>query len=132
MASLLAVWTGTVSIIPRRIAIFPPHIDTRQAFVELVGDTVFRLCPLTESDAGEKINEMKGRVLLRGYRVSSAADEAAFRRVLLAISELVDACPEIPEMDINPLMVLPRGAIAADVRIRIGQPPVRTGRRVSY
>jgi acetyl coenzyme A synthetase (ADP forming)-like protein len=101
-------------------------------FVELVGDTVFRMCPLTETDAGEMVNELKGRVLLRGYRGSPPADEAAFRRVLLAISQLVDACPEILEMDINPLMVLPLGAIAADARIRIGHPPVRTGRRVSY
>jgi acyl-CoA synthetase (NDP forming) len=101
-------------------------------FVELVGDTVFRMCPLTETDAGEMVNELKGRVLLRGYRGSPPADEAAFRRALLAISQLVDACPEILEMDVNPLMVLPRGAIAADARIRIGHPPVRTGRRVSY
>jgi acyl-CoA synthetase (NDP forming) len=98
-------------------------------FVELVGDTAFRMCPLTEVDADEMINEMKGRILLRGYRGSPPADEAAFRRVLLAVSQLVDACPEIQEMDINPLLVLPRGAIAADVRIRVGQPPARTGRR---
>jgi acyl-CoA synthetase (NDP forming) len=101
-------------------------------FVELVGDTVFRMCPLAESDALEMVNEMKGRVLLRGYRGSPPADEAAFRRVLLAVSQLVDACPEIQEMDINPLLVLPRGAVAADVRIKVGKPPMRTGRRVSY
>jgi acetate---CoA ligase (ADP-forming) len=101
-------------------------------FVELVGDTVFRMCPLAEVDATEMVEEMKGRILLRGYRGSAPADEAAFRRVLLAVSQLVDACPEILEMDINPLMVLPRGAVAADVRIRIGHPPLRTGRRVSY
>jgi acyl-CoA synthetase (NDP forming) len=101
-------------------------------FVELVGDTVFRMCPLAEADALEMVSEMKGQVLLRGYRGSPPADEAAFRRVLLAVSQLVDACPEILEMDVNPLLVLPRGAVAADVRIRIGRPPARTGRRVSY
>jgi acyl-CoA synthetase (NDP forming) len=101
-------------------------------FVELVGDTVFRMCPLAETDALEMVSEMKGQVLLRGYRGSPPADEAAFRRVLLAVSQLVDACPEILEMDINPLLVLPRGAVAADVRIRLGRPPARTGRRVSY
>jgi acetate---CoA ligase (ADP-forming) len=101
-------------------------------FVELIGDTVFRMCPLAEVDAVEMVNEMKGQVLLRGYRGSPTADEAAFRRVLLAVSQLVDACPEIREMDINPLLVLPRGAVAADVRVGIGRPPARTGRRVSY
>lgn len=101
-------------------------------FVELVGDTVFRMSPLTETDAAEMVEEMKGRILLRGYRGAPPADESAFCRVLLAVSQLVDACPEIREMDINPLIVLPRGAVAADVRIRVGRPPERTGRRVSY
>jgi acetyl coenzyme A synthetase (ADP forming)-like protein len=101
-------------------------------FVELIGDTVFRMCPLAEADALEMVSEMKGRALLRGYRGAPPADEAAFRRVLLAVSQLVDACPEIQEMDINPLLVLPRGAVAADVRIRVGRLPARTGRRVSY
>jgi acetate---CoA ligase (ADP-forming) len=102
-------------------------------FVELVGDTVFRMCPLTEADAGEMVNEMKGKVLLRGYRGAPPVDEAAFRNILLAVSQLVDACPEIQEMDINPVMVLGHGAVAADVRVRIGPPaPGPAGRRISY
>ncbi len=102
-------------------------------FVELVGDTVFRMCPLSEADASEMIDEMKGKVLLRGYRGSAPADEAAFRLALLSISQLVDACPEILEMDINPMLVLAHGAVSADVRIRVG--PKSTGpagRRISY
>ncbi|OFW24499.1 MAG: hypothetical protein A3G21_18235 [Acidobacteria bacterium RIFCSPLOWO2_12_FULL_66_21] len=102
-------------------------------FVELVGDTVFRMCPLSEAESVEMVDEMKGRVLLRGYRGAPPVDEAAFRGVLLAASQLVDACPEIQEMDLNPVMVLPHGAVAADARIRVGPrasgPP---GRRISY
>jgi acetyl-CoA synthetase (ADP-forming) len=102
-------------------------------FVELVGDTVFRMCPLAEFDAAEMVNEMKGRVLLRGYRGAPPADECAFRGMLLRVSQLVDACPEIQEMDLNPVMVLPSGAVAADVRVRIGpRSPGPKGRRVSY
>ena len=102
-------------------------------FVELVGDTVFRMCPLGEFDAAEMINEMKGRVLLRGYRGAPPADECAFRAMLLRVSQLVDACPEIRELDLNPVMVLPSGAIAADARVRIGPKSLGPkGRRVSY
>jgi acyl-CoA synthetase (NDP forming) len=102
-------------------------------FVELIADTVFRMAPLTDVDAGEMIEEMKGRVLLRGYRGAPRADEAALRGVLVTISQLVDACPEILEMDINPLIVSARGAVAADVRIRVGPRAAGpTGRRVSY
>jgi acetate---CoA ligase (ADP-forming) len=115
-------------------AAFGPLVmaGTGGIFVEMVADTVFRMSPLTEADAGEMIDEMKGRVLLRGYRGAPPSDEAAFRRVLLRVSQLVDACPEIQEMDINPLIVLATGAVAADVRVRIGAAPVQTGRRISY
>jgi acetyl coenzyme A synthetase (ADP forming)-like protein len=102
-------------------------------FVELLGDTIFRMCPLAESDALDMVQELKGRVLLEGYRGAPPADEAAFRDVLLRVSQLAAACPEIQEMDINPLMVLRSGAVAADVRVRVGpraRPP--RGRRVSY
>jgi acetyltransferase len=72
-------------------------------------------------------------VLLRGYRGAAPVDEAAFRKVLLSVSQLIDACPEILEMDINPVLVLQRGAVAADVRIMIG-PKAKgpAGRRISY
>jgi acyl-CoA synthetase (NDP forming) len=106
---------------------------TGGVFVDLLGDTVFRMCPLTEPDAAEMIEDLKGRLLLRGYRGAPPADEAAFRHLLLSASQLLDACPEIEEMDFNPVMVLWKGAVAADVRIKIGPP--RTGvrsRRISY
>jgi acetyl coenzyme A synthetase (ADP forming)-like protein len=106
---------------------------TGGVFVDLLGDTVFRMCPLTEPDAAEMIEDLKGRLLLRGYRGAPPADEDAFRQLLLSASQLLDACPEIEEMDFNPVMVLRKGAVAADVRIKIGLP--RTGvrsRRISY
>jgi acetyl coenzyme A synthetase (ADP forming)-like protein len=102
-------------------------------FVDLLGDTAFRMCPLTEGDAADMIEELKGRLLLRGYRGAPPADEAAFRVLLLSVSQLLDACPEIEEMDLNPVMVLWKGAVAVDVRIKIGQPRIGVGsRRISY
>jgi acyl-CoA synthetase (NDP forming) len=107
---------------------------TGGVLVELFADTVFRMCPLTEADAQEMIGEMKGRALLRGYRGAAPADEGAFRGVLMAISQLLDACPEIQEMDINPIIVAAEGATAVDARIRIGIPaaPSPQARRISY
>lgn len=101
--------------------------------VDLFGDTAFRMCPLTEEDAVELMDDLKGRVLLRGYRGAPAADESAFRLLLLSVSQLLDACPEIEEMDLNPVMVLARGAIAVDARVRIGTPQPRIrSRRITY
>jgi acetate---CoA ligase (ADP-forming) len=106
---------------------------TGGVFVEVMEDTVFRLAPVTAADAGEMVDELKGRVLLRGYRGAAPADEAGFRDVLVRVSLLVDGCPEIKELDINPLIVLREGAFAVDARIRVGprasQP---AGRRVTY
>ena len=105
---------------------------TGGVLVELLGDTVFRQCPVTEADAEEMIEEMKGRVLLRGYRGSAPADERAFRDVLLRISQLAAACPGIEEMDLNPVLVLGTGAVAVDARIRVAKKPRRASRRISY
>ena len=101
--------------------------------VDLLGDTAFRMCPLTEPDAVALIEELKGHVLLRGYREAPAVDESAFRQLLLAVSQLLDLCPEIEEMDLNPVMVLRTGAIVVDARIKVAlaQPLVRS-RRIEY
>jgi acyl-CoA synthetase (NDP forming) len=102
-------------------------------YVELLADTVFRMCPLADDDARDMIADMKGRALLRGYRGAPPVDEPALRRLLVCVSQLVDACPEIHEMDINPVMVLPSGAVAADVRIKAGpKPRPLAGRRITY
>jgi acetyl coenzyme A synthetase (ADP forming)-like protein len=100
---------------------------------ELLSDAACRLCPLTERDAASMIDSLRGVTLLRGYRGAPAADEAALRSALLRLSTLAETCPEIREMDINPLVVLPRGVKAVDIRVRIERPrpPVRT-RRVVY
>jgi acyl-CoA synthetase (NDP forming) len=99
---------------------------------ELFSDVVLRLHPITDTDAAEMINELRGAPLLRGYRGSVPVDETALREVLLRISALIDACPEILELDINPLKVLPQGICAIDARIRVGHIAVPPSRRVIY
>ena len=91
------------------------------------------MCPLTEPDAISLIEELKGKVLLRGYRGAPIADESAFRALLLAVSQLLDVCPEIEEMDLNPVMVLRTGVVVVDARIKIGPlKPAARSRRIAY
>jgi acetyl coenzyme A synthetase (ADP forming)-like protein len=101
--------------------------------VDLLQDTVFRIHPLTDVDAKEMIESLKSAALLRGYRGHAPADEHAATETLLRVSMLLDICPEILEIDINPLKVLDHGARAVDVRVRVGrhEMPAST-RRVSY
>jgi acetate---CoA ligase (ADP-forming) len=106
---------------------------TGGVLVELLDDTAFAMCPLAESGAQALLEQVKGRVRLRGFRGTPAADEAAFCRMVVRVSQLLHACPEIQEMDLNPVMVLSAGALVADVRVRVGsRPPSPAGRRVRY
>jgi acetate---CoA ligase (ADP-forming) len=106
---------------------------TGGVLVDIFADTSFRLHPLTDSDAHDMVNELRGARLLRGFRGAPPVDEASLRDVLVRISALITAAPEIKELDINPAIVLTSGAVVADARIRIdGQEPQRKGRRVEY
>jgi acetate---CoA ligase (ADP-forming) len=100
---------------------------------ELFADSQFRLHPLTVADAEVMIRGLRGAALLEGYRGGPPADVAALRDTLLRLSTLVGWCPEIQELDINPLLVLPHGARAVDARLRVDRPRIpAASRRVSY
>ena len=101
--------------------------------VELFHDAVCRLCPLTDLDAREMLNEIRGVARLRGHRGRPPADERALADALVRVSALLDGCPEIQELDINPVNVLDDGVLALDARIRVAPPPPpRRTRKVMY
>ncbi len=88
-------------------------------YVEVLADVSFRLAPLTAADAEEMIDEVRSAKLLAGVRGAPAADRAALIDAIVRIGLLAANHPEIAELDVNPLLVLPagQGAVAVDVRI---------------
>lgn len=79
-------------------------------FVELYQDVALRACPVTESDAREMLQEVRGARLLEGFRGQPVADVEALVHLLVRVSHLGVQCErEIQEMDLNPLLVLPSG-----------------------
>jgi acyl-CoA synthetase (NDP forming) len=86
-------------------------------YVELFEDVAFRLAPLTREDAEEMISEVRGSRLLRGVRGEPPRDEEAVVGALLALSRLLVECPEVAEVDVNPLLVFERGVAAVDARV---------------
>jgi len=92
--------------------------------VEILGDMRFRIAPLTDHDADELVREGHGFPLLRGFRGHPAADIEALREVVLRVSQLAEAIPEITELDLNPVMVLPvgNGCRIVDARIKVALP----------
>jgi acetate---CoA ligase (ADP-forming) len=96
-------------------------------YVELLEDVAFRLYPLTDTDATEMMAEIKGARLLEGYRNMPLGDLEAVKDVLLRVSALVGVIPEITEMDLNPVKVLPPGEGVRVVDARIKVAPVEQG-----
>jgi acyl-CoA synthetase (NDP forming) len=90
-------------------------------YVEILGDIQFRVAPLTERDATEMVRAIKGYRLLTGYRGQPAVDLKTIEDVLLRLSHLVEAIPEIKELDLNPIFALPegQGCKIVDARIRV-------------
>jgi acyl-CoA synthetase (NDP forming)/GNAT superfamily N-acetyltransferase len=86
---------------------------------EMLADHAARLAPLTEADADMLINSLRSAPLLRGHRGVPAAGLKALRGVLLRVSRLTDDLPEISELDLDPVIAGPDGAIAVDARIRV-------------
>jgi acetyl coenzyme A synthetase (ADP forming)-like protein len=93
--------------------------------MELLRDVAVRITPLTDRDADEMLRSLAMYPLLDGSRTSPRADVAALEAVLLRVSAMVEAHPEIVEMDMNPVVVLPDGAVVLDARIRIEAPERR-------
>jgi acyl-CoA synthetase (NDP forming) len=83
--------------------------------VELYRDAAVRLAPVSDETAREMIRETRAATLLGGWRGRPVGDVAAAARVVARLSEFVaDFQGEISEVEINPLAVLERGAIALD------------------
>ena len=86
-------------------------------YVEVLDDVAFGLAPLAPEQAESMIDEVRGSRLLRGLRGQPPVDRAAIVEALLAVSRLLVECPEILEIDVNPLMALEHGAAAIDARV---------------
>ena len=87
-------------------------------FVEVYKDVSFRIVPIDRNEALGMISEIKGYPILKGIRGKKKADINAIADVLVSVSEMADK-ENIIELDINPLMVDEKGAIAVDARAMV-------------
>jgi acetyl coenzyme A synthetase (ADP forming)-like protein len=88
--------------------------------LELLGDVSRRLAPVSAAAAATMLDQVRGIRRLRGFRGAAPLDEAALKDVIVRVSALLATCPEIAELDLNPVIVQERGAVVVDARIRIG------------
>ncbi|WP_225847357.1 bifunctional GNAT family N-acetyltransferase/acetate--CoA ligase family protein [Streptomyces sp. HPF1205] len=93
---------------------------------ELLGDTAHRLVPATDRDVAELVRSIKAAPLLFGWRGAEPVDTAALEELLLRVSILADDLPEVVAVDLEPVVVAPRGLSVLGARVRLARPPART------
>lgn len=86
-------------------------------FVEVLKDVVFRSLPLARSDAWDMLAGIQAVKVLEGVRGQPPVDKGALVELLLKISALVTAHPEIAELDLNPVRCYREGYAVLDARV---------------
>ncbi|MBI4690046.1 MAG: acetate--CoA ligase family protein [Nitrospirae bacterium] len=86
-------------------------------YVEVLKDVSFRIAPVTGREALSMIEEIKTSALLKGARGERPVDIGSIVDGILRLSSFVTDFPVVRELDINPLVVMEKGATALDARI---------------
>ncbi len=87
---------------------------------EVFNETVFAVAPLSREDALGLMERFRGKKLLEGFRGTPAVDKEKLAAVLIALGNIAISYPRVREIDINPLIITPTGAIAVDATIVLG------------
>jgi len=85
--------------------------------VEILKDVSFRVLPISPTAAKKMIENTKSFPILDGVRGGPASDKQALKKLLLLCSKIIEAYPEIEEMDLNPVIVHEKGLSIVDARI---------------
>ena len=88
-------------------------------FIEVLKDVSSVLSPVSKSEAENMIKSLKSYKLIEGTRGQAGINQEKFVDTIVRLSALLEAAPEIIEMDLNPLLGTPKDVIAVDARIRI-------------
>ncbi len=88
-------------------------------FVEVIKDVASGLAPLNKYEALSMIHSLKSYQIIKGIRGQEGVDEDKYAEIIMRLSTLLHHCPEIREMDLNPLIGKAESIFAVDARIRI-------------
>lgn len=91
---------------------------------EVIDDRGLGLPPLNERMVRRMLESLRSWPILAGYRGRLPVDIDGLIRTVIRFSYLVADCPQIAEIDVNPLLATPRDVIALDARVRIDRQAV--------
>ncbi len=86
-------------------------------YAELLRDVAVALAPVEVDEAEELFRSLRGAQLLLGARGRPSLDVRAAAGAAAALSRFAAAHPEVAEVEVNPLLVLPEGALGLDARL---------------
>jgi hypothetical protein len=89
---------------------------------DVLADRVLRVPPRSTEEALSQIAELRCAAVLGPFRGRPALDLQAVAGVLVALGDLLSSCPEVTEVDLNPLLATPNGVWALDARIAVARP----------
>lgn len=89
---------------------------------ELERDVAVRLTPLTSIEAAEMVRSLRTFPILEGWKGAPRLDVPALEDLVVRLALLADTHPEVHELDLDPVKVLPRGAAILDARVRVAAP----------
>jgi hypothetical protein len=92
-------------------------------YAEVLDDVAVALAPVGEDQAERMLLSLRAAALMRGARGRPPVDVRAAAAALAALSRVAAAHPEIAEIEVNPLLALPDGALGLDARIVLAAPP---------
>jgi acyl-CoA synthetase (NDP forming) len=81
---------------------------------EVLDDVVIRLAPLRIEEALEMLDDLRGRRILDGIRGAPPVDREAIGDIVVAVGRLLVDDASIVEVDLNPVIGKPSGAVAVD------------------
>jgi succinyl-CoA synthetase beta subunit len=89
---------------------------------EILDDVAIRLAPVGRAAARAMLDDLRGAALLRGTRGRPPVDTAAVADLIVGLSSLAVARPDIVEIDLNPVVASPDGALAVDALVVVAEP----------
>ncbi len=95
-------------------------------YAEALNDTAFKIAPVDDVDMDDMFDQLMSKSLLGDFRGEKAVDMPRLRQILKGLSDLAMACPQIREIDINPVIIDPDGSpVAVDALILTQQDQVQ-------
>ncbi len=86
-------------------------------YTELFNDVAFRITPVEEKEVYLMLQELHSWKLLMGMRGKQQSDIDALVRIVMTISDLITDCPQIAELDLNPVFVDENGTVVLDAKV---------------